>query len=332
MSRAAPLRFLGLVLGGWIAARAAILVPAWWPTEYLRPAPTKTEVGPAAMTPPQSFFVRHPPPRHQGPVQRPSTSLGTREAPQMRAPPASTSRELTLVQALERATAQAIPVTRQQSAPLLPAAGVVIPSRWSVSAWALVRRGEGRQLAPGGTLGGSQAGMRITFRLREQLFLSGRVYAPLGEPGGAEAAFGVEWQPLRSAPVRLLAERRQAIGREGRSAFALLAHGGVSEQPVIGPVRADAYAQAGLVGLESRDAFVDGAVRLSVAVAEDVTIGVGAWGAAQPGASRLDVGPHASYRLPAFSERVRVSAEWRLRAAGDARPGSGPALTLSTDF
>jgi hypothetical protein len=208
----------------------------------------------------------------------------------------------------------------------------LLPSRWSISAWALVRRGEGRQLAPGGTLGGSQAGARITYALRDGLLLAGRFYSPLNDMQGAEAAIGVEVQPIRALPVRLLAERRQAIGREARSAFALLAHGGVGDQPVIGPMTLDAYAQAGIVGTRSRDGFADGALRLSVPVAADVGVGLGAWGAVQPGVSRLDVGPQASYRLPALGGGVRISAEWRMRVAGDAAPGSGPALTLSTDF
>jgi hypothetical protein len=211
--------------------------------------------------------------------------------------------------------------------PLLASSG-----RWSVSAWAFVRRGEGRELATGGALGGSQAGTRITYHLREGLSLSGRIYAPLNRPDGAEAALGFEWQPLRSVPVRLLAERRQAIGSDGRSAFALLAHGGVFDQRLIGPVRLDTYAQAGLVGLNARDAFIDGAVRLGVPVAENLSFGVGAWGAAQPGAARFDAGPQASYRLPIPGRNVRLAAEWRLRMAGDASPGSGPALTLATDF
>ena len=206
------------------------------------------------------------------------------------------------------------------------------PSRWSISAWALVRSGDGPQLAPGGTLGGSQTGARITYRLRERLLLSGRASTPLARAAGAEAALGIEWQPLGAVPVRLLAERRQAIARDGRSAFALLAHGGVSDRPIVGPVLLDAYAQAGLVGVRSRDAFIDGAARLGVPVADGLSLGVGAWGAAQPGASRLDLGPQLSWRLPVLGDTVRVAADWRVRIVGDARPSSGPALTLSTDF
>jgi hypothetical protein len=203
-------------------------------------------------------------------------------------------------------------------------------SRWTLSGWALLRRGSAPQLAPGGTLGGSQIGARFTYRLNNRTSISARLYSPVNEPSGAEAALGVDWQPLQSMPVRLLAERRQKIGPEGRSAFAVTAHGGVSQIRVAGPIRLDAYAQAGVVGLRSRDLFIDGLAALRLPIADDISVGAGAWGAAQPGAARLDFGPEATLRIP--DTRLSVSASYRLRVAGDARPGSGPALTLSTDF
>jgi hypothetical protein len=333
MSGAAPLRFLGLVLGGWVAARAALLAPTLWPAEQATPAPPDEPiVSPPriAIIPPRSgpfSLFRQEPARHSatsrkalGAARRVQSATAVPLEPPAFAGPQPSRLPLRIAPAAR--TAQ----------PLVSAPAIALASRWSGSAWTLVRRGESRQLASAGTLGGSQVGARIAYRLRDNLSLSGRFYMPLNEPAGAEAALGVEWQPVRTMPLRLLAERRQAIGRDGRSAFALLAHGGVSERPVLGPLMLDAYAQAGLVGLKSRDQFADGAARLGVPLADDLIVGVGAWGAAQPGAARLDVGPHASYRLPAFGEKVRIAAEWRVRVAGDARPGSGPAFTLSTDF
>jgi hypothetical protein len=212
------------------------------------------------------------------------------------------------------------------------AAPTTASSRWTLSTWAFVRRGTGPQLATGGTLGGSQIGARATYQVGERLALSARLYAPLNQANGAEAALGVEIEPIAAVPLRLLAERRQAVGTSGRSAFAILAHGGIAERPVLGPVRLDAYAQAGVVGVLSRDGFVDGAVRLGIPLNDRATLGVGAWAAAQPGIARVDLGPHASYRFPLVGGTARISAEWRMRIAGDARPGSGPALTLATDF
>ena len=206
--------------------------------------------------------------------------------------------------------------------------------RWSASGWLFARKGGASGFVPGGTLGGSQAGMRLTYRLNgdatRPLALTARLYTPLDNVAGAEAAAGVDWKPVARLPVHLLAERRQALSNEGRSAFSLTAYGGVSERKV-GPLRLDAYAQAGIIGMKSRDLFADGSARLSLPL-QRAKIGGGFWGAAQPGVERLDVGPQASYRLPVRGANVVVAADWRFRLAGDASPASGPTLTLATDF
>jgi hypothetical protein len=210
--------------------------------------------------------------------------------------------------------------------------------RWSGSAWLFLRpEGSAQLAAGGGVLGGSQAGGRILYRLNDDanrpLSLSARLYSAL-DRSGAEAALGVEWQPVAKLPVRLLAERRQKLDQGGRSAFAVLAHGGVSDAKLVGPVVMDGYAQAGLVGLGSPDLFADGSVQLGLPLDRDkrLKVSAGLWGAAQPGTARLDAGPQVSYRLPVAGTAVRVAAEWRFRIAGDAAPASGPALTLATDF
>jgi hypothetical protein len=213
----------------------------------------------------------------------------------------------------------------------VPARSAGAPDRWSVSAWVLVRHDPGGPaLAPGGTLGGSQTGARISYRLGGGLALSARAYLPLRRAAGAEAAAGLDWRPVAAVPVNILAERRQAIGGEGRSAFGLTLYGGGSRALPRG-LRLDAYGQAGIVGLRALDLFIDGAIRVSAPVGP-LEIGVGARGAAQPGAARLDAGPGLSYRLPLQAANVRIEADWRFRVAGAAAPGSGPALTLATDF
>lgn len=168
------------------------------------------------------------------------------------------------------------------------------------------------------------------YRLDRHWSLSARTYLPLRRPAGAEVAAGVDWRPFTGIPVSLLAERRQAIGTEGRSAFSITAYGGFS-RAVGTRFRIDGYAQAGIVGLRSRDAFVDGSLR-AIAEIGRFEVGGGTWGAAQPGASRLDVGPSLSYRLPVARNTVRIEADWRFRIAGDALPASGPAVVLATDF
>jgi hypothetical protein len=212
----------------------------------------------------------------------------------------------------------------------------MMPSRWSGSVWAFFREGDGAALAGGGALGGSQIGARLTYRLSGDiagpLAVGVRLYAPARRASSSEASLGLEWTPSPRVPLRILAERRQALGTDGRSAFALMVHGGVDDMAV-GGFRLDAYGQAGVVGAGSRDAFADGAARLSVPVGDRVELGAGVWAAAQPGAARLDVGPQASLRLPSVAgSAVELRVDWRLRAAGAAGPGSGPSLTLATGF
>ena len=175
----------------------------------------------------------------------------------------------------------------------------------------------------------------MSYRINDDvtpLSIVARAYAPAGQPKAGEVALGLEWQPLPQVPFRLLGERRQAVGGDGRSAFALIAHGGASK--TIGPAVVETYAQAGIVGVRSRDLFADGAVAVALPLdhAGRLKIGAALWGAAQPGVSRVDAGPQLSFSVPLEGRNLRLSADWRMRIAGDASPASGPALTLATDF
>ncbi len=236
--------------------------------------------------------------------------------------------------------ASAAPPRRPQTAlPGSIAAAVRDSPRLTGSLWMLARGGGTAAVATNGLLGGSQAGARLLYRLAgdaaQPLSLSARLSGPL-RSAGAEAAVGVEWKPIAGVPLRILAERRQRVSGQGRSAFALLAHGGLSDRAVTGGLRLDAYAQAGVVGMRRRDLFADGGGTLVRPLGSEgtagVALGAGAWGGAQPGASRLDVGPRLTAALGSAPVRARVSLDWRFRVAGGAEPSSGPSLTIGTDF
>jgi hypothetical protein len=339
MSRSPPLRFLALLLAGWTGLRAAWLAPGGWalPAEAGGTARTK---GPRPAAVASSRAARpvarplQPGVLEIAPVRTPSRGaraprpLPRRLAPPPPARPPWRTLAFQLRPQGPPARRSAIAAGRAAAPP------TAATSRWSFSAWSFLRRGGGAALAPGGTLGGSQAGAVARFRLNRDparpLAAALRLSSPVRRPAGAEAALGIDWRPSRRLPLHLLAERRQALGREGRSAFALTLHGGVSDAPLAG-LRVEAYAQAGIVGTRSRDLFGDGALRLSVPLGR-LRLGAGAWASAQPGIARLDLGPQALLRLPLAGRNVAVAADWRFRAAGNARPGSGPALTLSTDF
>jgi hypothetical protein len=225
--------------------------------------------------------------------------------------------------------------------PALRPRTAALSSRWSSSAWLALRGGNGGSdvtaVGSAAMLGGSQAGGRMAYALGA----AGRseVYARVVTAGrrmdSGEAAMGVAWRPLADVPVQLAAERRQrVVGGEGRSAMAVMAVGGVSDQPLTHGWRLDGYAAGGVVGVNRRDGFAEGSVRVSRPLAAigrvSISGGAGVWAAAQPGVERLDAGPIVSARLDRAAPRL--SLDWRQRLAGQAAPASGIALTLATDF
>ena len=227
----------------------------------------------------------------------------------------------------------------RQSKVVLPSQSAPIPAarrafdRVQLSSWALLR---GQQilgpssLASSGQLGGSQAGARLLYNFAPQVAASLRTTSDIGRRG-AEVAGGVRIQPVGGIPLWFTAERRQRISEccTGRNAFALFAESGVYQRPMPWDFELDAYLQAGVVGLHSRDAFVDGGMTFSRPIYRQFSGGVGVWGGAQPGVYRVDAGPRLTMKV---RNNVRVHFDWRQRLAGNAAPVSGPAITLAGDF
>lgn len=200
--------------------------------------------------------------------------------------------------------------------PYLPAAREQA-RRWSVDSWVLWREGGNGFNLPGaglpgaslpsGAYGSSQAGMVLRYRLspssghRPTLYL--RASSGLYRPRGEELALGLALRPLPKLPVALMAEgrvTRTATGDVVRPAFAAVTELPPASLPL--GLRGEAYGQAGWVGGKDKTPFIDGQVRLDKAVTRagkaEFRLGAGAWGGAQKGASRLDMGPSASFDLP----------------------------------
>lgn len=224
-------------------------------------------------------------------------------------------------------------VTPAQSVPAALKKGGI--DRLQLTAWALLRAQSAgiagsQSLASGGSLGASQAGARLTYNFTRQLAATIRSSSDVGRRGG-EVAAGVRIQPVAGIPIWIDAERRQRIGRYGggRSAFALFFEGGVYGRPMPLHFLLDAYLQGGVVGFRSRDRFIDGGLTLTRPVYKRFSAGAGVWGGAQPGLYRVDAGPRVTMRV---RDNLRVHLDWRQRLAGNAAPGSGPAITLAADF
>lgn len=318
-----PIRFLGGVLGLWTLGRVAFLLPIGAPPVPTYHAPKRPGAAKAvaALAAPVATPVLAVRPRRAVPV--PSSGLV----------PVTWSLALPSHQPPPDDWSDASP--RPQSWPdLIPALPVTptSPSRWSASAWAILRQGGGGGLLPGGQLGGTQAGVRILRRLDREGALSAslRLSTPV-EGIGREMAVGVDWRPSPHLPVRLLVEQRIALDR-GQGGPAILAVAGFGPRDVLPGVTVAGYAQAGGVLRDRAEPFADGAVRATTALSRDIDLGLGAWGGAQRGAQRFDVGPTLGITLPVAGQRLRLSLDWRQRVAGGAAPGSGPALSIGGDF
>lgn len=216
-------------------------------------------------------------------------------------------------------------------------------SRWSGDAWLLLRKDSAAPLVSSRpAYGRSQAGAVLRYRIgavrghRPAVYL--RATRALAGPAEREVAAGASARPLPRLPVSLAAEVRvheHASGSETRAA----AFAATELPPLPLPLgfRGELYAQAGYVGGRFATAFADGQLRVDSAVAGGAAgtalrLGGAISGGVQKHAGRLDIGPSALVSIPLGGAHARLALDYRLRIAGDAEPGNGPALTFSAGF
>lgn len=253
------------------------------------------------------------------------------------------------------ASAQAVsPATARSWQHFNPAApplslGSPAADRWSLDAFAFYRAGSGSAEISQGRVpvyGASQVAANLQYRIAPESQRDPRVYARAYRAFAAdrenEGALGVSARPLGQVPVRVAAEVRvvdNQLGTDIRPAAYAVTELPVQTLPL--GARFEAYGGAGYVGGDADTPFVDGQVAVTRQVIQysgnkdqDVrlSLGAGAWGGAQEGASRLDIGPTLRVDLSVGEVPARISVDWRERVAGDAAPTSGIAATLSTRF
>lgn len=237
-----------------------------------------------------------------------------------------------------------------QPAPLKLAKGAASQvKRWSVDGWVFLRPNTtGVSITSGSQIpsyGASQAGAVLRYRLSPGSKARPTAYARGTTAFGAgdnELALGLAARLVPALPIAAHVEARltrNSTNPEVRPAAFL-----VTELPPLAlplGVRAEAYLAAGYVGGDFATPFADGQARIDREVARldlvppalsSLRTGLGVWGGAQEGAARLDVGPSASLNVEVATVPARLSLDYRLRVAGNAEPGSGVALTLSTGF
>lgn len=223
------------------------------------------------------------------------------------------------------------------------------PNRWTLDAWGFWREGSNAAPVSQGRVpiyGASQVGANLQWRARPSSPHDPRVFArayrAMVRRGENEISLGASARPVPSIPVRVLGELRVTDGvlrTELRpAAFAVTE---IAPQKLPFDLTLEAYAQGGYVGGDSATGFADGQIAVTREVARvdsgfagpvRFSIGGGAWGGAQKGAHRIDIGPTMRVDVAVGEVPARVSIDWREQIGGDAAPASGLAATLSTSF
>lgn len=337
--RGRPLRFVATVAMGWIALRVLLL----WPEtgslskaiEQAIPLPRFAAEQASAEAPPDRMAVRPSPAGVEG--------GRTFTAAPPHAPVALTLKPVVPPGRVQFAMLGLIGFGPTLSDPLRGDGPLLIPANarkggtgrpltLDGSAWLLSRSGAN---GGAGRLGGSQAGARLRIAIPgTNLVGATTVSAPL-DSAGKEARIGVEWQPSR-APVRVVADQRVALDRGSSGGPELALVGGIDATPVGAGLSIEAYGQGGAIARDRIEPYADGALRITRAGPQvgrsQLSLGAGVWAGAQRGAQRVDIGPTLVSDVPVGDRHLRLSLDWRARVGGDAAPGSGPAITLGTNF
>jgi hypothetical protein len=201
---------------------------------------------------------------------------------------------------------------------------------------------EGKQggSAANGQYGGSQAGALLSYRLFDRpapdISVYGRVSAALAPLSQGELALGARIRPLFNVPLAVHAEQRFDVGSGDVASTAIYATGGTGPDVVIERFVLETYAQAGYVLGRNQTYFFDGSATVQRPIADfggqKLSVGAGLWTGGQRDIRRLDVGPRANLDLPLGAMVTRIAIDGRIRVAGNAQPGNGAALTVSTSF
>jgi hypothetical protein len=217
---------------------------------------------------------------------------------------------------------------------------------WHAEAYTLLRSGGAATPAAGQPLlGGGQSGANFRYEpdplARRPLDIVGRIN--IGQNGvdyraaSAQAAIGVGWYPFGHTGPGLVGERLVALGTDARNAWSLRLAGGAAQRINAGvPIDLSVYGEAGVVGFRRGDFFAGGQAEAQVPLAGNgrwrFSGGAGAWASAERSgaapAERLELGPAMRLVRAGDHATLELRADYRLRVAGRARPGSGPAVTL----
>ncbi|GAB5489160.1 MAG: hypothetical protein Pars2KO_27300 [Parasphingorhabdus sp.] len=147
---------------------------------------------------------------------------------------------------------------------------------------------------------------------------------------------GAMVKPIKGLPISLYVEKRYREAGPNSHGTALFLAGGSGPEELVQGVFLETYGQAGYVFQRDDSYFFDGSITLQKKLAAvgtaQISLGGAVWAGGQEGVQRLDIGPRVSVRLPLGTIATQASVDWRQRVAGNAEPGSGLAVSLTTSF
>lgn len=186
--------------------------------------------------------------------------------------------------------------------------------------------------------GGSQSGIIANYRLtgkhKAGLYALARMAVSSSRFSDPEIAAGLRWRPSQNIPISFSAEHRTR--QYAKDQYAIYASGGKDEIPLRLGFHASMFGQAGFIPSNKTGGFFDAQIHATRPIGKihGVTFasGIGAWAGGQRRSDRVDIGPSVNSKFKLGGTDIQMSADWRHKIAGNAAPGSGPALTISTGF
>ncbi|APG61829.1 hypothetical protein LPB140_02145 [Sphingorhabdus lutea] len=226
--------------------------------------------------------------------------------------------------------------------------------KFSLYAYAYIRPDQFERNSSLGILspsyGGSQAAILVKYRIisgpsGQSLSIYSRISSAIGPfqdniANDKDASLGISYIPSPALPLSINAEYRAR--NNGAHGPILFAAGGKDNIKLTQNIRASGYAQAGYYFGTRQGAFGDANFKITRQVFTKnklgVNLGGGIWAAGQyerapqDKIARIDIGPTINFHLKPNNSNIQLSADWRMRIAGNAANKSGPAITISAGF
>jgi len=222
----------------------------------------------------------------------------------------------------------------------------LLSKHWRAEVYTFLRQADGTRVplpAASPVLGAGSTAATLAYTLnplsRRTVELQARFITPyrgFSSPDGtsAQGAAGIAVRPFPKVPITLVAERLFKLGPNARNDFQARMTAGLAKR--VHGFDLSAFGEADFVGrrpdwfagaqlIAERPIRVPGGFRIAP--------GLGLWSAMQrtdTTSTRVEIGP--SLRLVPPKGPLSLSVDYRVKMAGNARPGSGVAVTVGGRF